>query len=254
MIAVAALFASLWGAGRAIAHPIGPLFTDTPMPTPRDWTSVDARYSALRSNGEVEQGVPLSIEVGIGGRAEVSVGGSIDATEGTIGPVEVGGKVLLVMEGASGVDLALSGRFSSEGAADGTLAIGRSLVPGLYAQAAVGVQGSSAAEPAIPPGATAIRIAPVPRHSTLGFVTGNAVGLHGAAALQWAPRPRLIPTLEAVVTRAWGEVSDATQVLAVPEMIYLLDINHLAVKAAVPIGLYGATDVGVVAAMAWQIL
>ena len=76
-------------------------------------------------------------------------------------------------------------------------------------------------------------------------MTGEA-----AAALQWAPNPRFLPTLEGKVEHAFR--ADDDEVWIVPEAMWLLDINHLSIKLGVPSGLVGEIDVGVIVALDWQ--
>jgi hypothetical protein len=72
-----------------------------------------------------------------------------------------------------------------------------------------------------------------------------------SAALQWAPSPRLLPTIEAQV--AHGFSSATTQVLLAPEIIWLIDMNHFSVKLAVPVTLQvDDVGVGIIAGIDWQ--
>jgi hypothetical protein len=171
------------------------------------------------------------------------VGGSIDATEGTIGPIVVGAKVLLLMEGHMPLDLALAGSLTSGQAGEGALLAGRSLVPGLYLQGKLAVLASSA-QP--------VEEAPAAKPHTGGVeVAGDSVSFQAATALQWSPSPHFLPTLEVQVTHSFAE-SGGDDVWIVPEMMLLLDLNHLSVKVGVPIGLAGDVDIGVIAALDWQ--
>jgi hypothetical protein len=96
------------------------------------------------------------------------------------------------------------------------------VVPGLYLQGRLGVAGAA----------------------------GAGVAGEAAAALQWAPIPRFLPTLEARVEHGFREDDD--EVWVVPEAMWLLDINHLSIKLGLPIGLVGEVDVGVIVALDWQ--
>src|SRR6185295_20377678 len=90
-----------------------PLVTSSPMPVPEDQIDVDSTYQVMRSPGHTEHAVQLAVTAGIGSRAELSVGDSVDATESSIGPVVVGAKVLLVMEDDTLLDVALAATLTS---------------------------------------------------------------------------------------------------------------------------------------------
>jgi hypothetical protein len=235
----------------ASAHPIEPLVTGSPMPVPQDSIAADSVYSAVNS-GATEQTIGLSLAGGIGGMAEISVATAIDATEGNVGPIVAGGKFLFAMEGRRGIDLALQAAFASDGVIDGTLLAGRTLIPGLYLQGAAGVVGASG--PALAARATSLTLhrAPQPRHGVDLPSGSNLIVVHGAAALQWAPRPRWIPTFEVAGSRTFDDLGTHHDVVVVPELIYLVEINHLSVKAGVPIGVSGTTSYGVLASLDWQ--
>jgi hypothetical protein len=215
-----ALLLLLWPVAAA-AHPIEPLVTGSPMPVPGDMAGAEVSYSALHGEKETEQEVEIEVAAGVGGHAEIAVGGSLDAAAGEVGAAEVGAKVLVLMEGPTGIDLALAGRLSSEREARGSLLVGRSLAPGFYLQARVTAAGAP------------------------GAASGEA-----AAALQWSPIPRLLPTLEAQVVRDFK--AETTAAWIVPEILWLPDINHLSFKLGVPMGLHGDMDVGMIAAVVWQ--
>jgi len=233
----------------AAAHPIEPLVTGSPMPVDQDWIAADSIYSALHGDG-TEQAIALSLSGGIGGYAELSVAMTIDATEGSVGPVLVGGKFMLAMEGRRGIDVSIAAVFSSGGAVSGSLLLGRTLIPGLYLQAATGVAGSSG--PSLTARATHLAVGPAPRHSADLPIGDDIILVHGAAALQWAPRPRWIPTLEARVAGTWDPLGHHTDAEIVPELIYLVEINHLSIKAGVPVGVTGELSYGFIGALDWQ--
>jgi hypothetical protein len=243
-VAIALLFPAV-----AMAHPIEPLVTGSPMPVDQDWIAADSTYSALHDSG-TEQAIALALSAGIGWFAELTVAVTIDATEATVGPVVAGGKFMLAMEGRRGIDLSVAALFSSAGAVSGTLLVGRTLIPGFYLQAAVGVDGASA--PSLAASVTHLALGPVPRHGGDLPIGNDIVVFHGAAALQWAPRPRWIPTLEGRVARTWDPLGNHTDAEIVPELIYLIDINHLSIKSGVPIGLTGELSYGFIGSLDWQ--
>lgn len=239
-----AALAALWPMAVA-AHPIEPLVTSSPMPVPEDQIDVDSTYQALHGQGHTDHGVQLGVTAGIGPRAEISVGGGVDATEATIGPIVVGAKVLLVMEGHAPLDLALAASVTSGQSGVAALLLGRSVAPGFYLQGKVALLGSSAEADTV-----AATPAKLP-HTVDEGVAGKSVSLQAAAALQWSPAPRFLPTLEAQATHSFA-AGGGDDVWIVPEMMFLLDMNHLSVKVGVPIGLAGELDVGVIAALDWQ--
>jgi hypothetical protein len=250
--AVAGCLVAVLPAG-ALGHPIEPLVAGSPMPVPRDWIAADVGYIASHEQDHVDQTVPFSLAAGIGGHAELLVGGSIDARSGTVGPLVAGGKLLLVMEGASGLDLAVSATVSSAGSAAGSLLGGRTVLPGLYVTASAQVAGTSAdSDGGSAPARSQRR--PSPLHSVDAAQTAaDSIAVRTAAAVQWAPRPRILPTLEAQWTRTFADgAADHTEVQIVPELIGLLEINHLGVKLAVPVGVTGSTDIAVLASLDWQ--
>jgi len=235
--------------GSAAAHPIEPLVTRAPMPVPRDYVALDVGYGALHQGSAFQQDVPLSLAAGIGGHAEVFVGGRVDATVQKVGPISVGGKLLLMMEGARGIDLAVSASFGSDSSVHGGLLAGRTLLPGIYLQAAGTIDAISSTA------TTTLGILPLNamlRHDVGPVLSGNTVAVTGASALQWAVRPRIIPTFEVQATRIYFETTKELDIWIVPEIIYLLEINHLAIKAGTPIGITGATDFGVLTSIAWE--
>jgi len=248
----ALLLAALWPL-TAWAHPIEPLITGAPMPISRDWVALDAGYAVEHAGDATEQQVPLSVAAGIGGWAEIGASIAIDSARGAVGPVWVGGKVLFLMEDARGLDLALAVAFGSNQSVRGALLGGRSVAPGFYLQASASVQGF---------GDTSAT--PAPLHRLLGHARplhaaddgvvppGTDLLVAGAAALQWAPRPRLLPTFEVQLSRAFANTGDVSSVLLVPELIYLLQINHLSIKLAVPVGVAGPTDIGLLGQLDWQ--
>jgi hypothetical protein len=246
--------AAALGGGVAGAHPIEPLLTESPMPTPRDTVNVDSSYSAMHGGGATEQGAQLAAALGIGGRAELTLAGSFDFNEGTVGAAIIGARVLVLMEGPHGIDLALQAAVSTDHAAEGAVLAGRSVAPGFYLQGRLTLAGAAApADNAVAVGFLSTRVdsRPLLLHVGLIDVESRSVALEGAAALQWAPTPRLLPTLE--VTWRHGFAGDGSDdALVAPEAIFLLDMNHLSIKAAIPIGLTGATDVGVIVGLNWQ--
>jgi hypothetical protein len=243
----------LW-AGAAGAHPIEPLLTGAPMPVPRDYVAFDAGYSILRTGTDQDQAVPLTISAGIGGRAEISVGASWGSDVRAFGPVTLGGKYLALMEGPTGIDVALAADFSSAGDALGSLLVGRSLMPGVYLQA-TGSFGQGASVPTSQHTTALLLARPGGAHILHEAGAAAPVGgelLRGAAALQWAPRPHWIPTLEAQLLRTFTGGGGRTDVWVAPELIYLIEINHLAIKAALPVGLQGTLELGVIASLDWE--
>src|SRR5438067_6728144 len=119
------------------------------------------------------------------------------------------------MEEPTGIDLALAGSLSTEREARGSVLAGRSVAPGFYLQGRI----TAAGEP--------------------GGLSGEV-----AAALQWSPIPRLLPTLETQVTRDFK--ADTTAVWLVPAIMWLADLNRLPFKLGVPIGLHGDMDLGMI--------
>lgn len=229
----------------AAAHPIEPLVTASPMPTPEGQFGVDASWSMLRDGGHDDHAFQLAVAAGIGGRAEISAGGSVDATAGTIGGVVVGAKVLLIMEGHTPLDLALAASLSTERAGEVSLLAGRTLHPGFYLQLRASVLGSTVEE-------EEGTVTPLARpHAGHVEAAGDTVAIEGAGALQWSPSPRWLPTLEARYTHVASGAGDDV-LWIVPELMFLVDMNGLAVKLGVPIGISGATDVGVIAGVGWQ--
>jgi hypothetical protein len=62
-----------------------------------------------------------------------------------------------------------------------------------------------------------------------------------------------LPTIETRLQRTFvGAGPDQAASLVAPELIYLPWPNHLAIKAALPIGLAGPTDYGVLAAIEYE--
>jgi hypothetical protein len=206
----------------ASAHPIEPLVTESAVPAPRNQLALGSQYSVLRGEDATEQELELEAAAGIGTRGELSFGTSIDAAEGTVGAVDVGAKLLLALEGPTGIDLSLAGSVATDGSGEASMFMGRSLLPGLYLQGRGGVEGAP----------------------------GEGTAFDTAAALQWAPIPRFLPTLEATYGYGFGDKSNAAWI--VPEAVYLIDINHLALKAAVPIGLAGDVEIGAIFGIDWQ--
>jgi len=244
--------ATLWPLA-AQAHPIEPLVTGAPMPIPRDWVALDAGYGALHAGTATDQQVPLSIAAGIGGWAEIGASTAIDATGGAMGPVRVGGKVLLTMEDARSLDLALAIAFGSNESVRGALLGGRSIAPGFYLQASASVEGSGdASSPSAPARGLLRRARPLHAVDGVAQPPGTSLIVAGAAALEWAPRPCVLPTFELQLARAFADAGDVTSVLLVPELIYLLQINHLSIKLALPVGVAGPADIGLLAQLDWQ--
>lgn len=231
----------------ALAHPIEPLVTESPMPTPEGQFGVDASWSMLREGDHNDHGFQLAVAAGIGGRAEISAGGSVDATAGSIGGAVIGAKVLVLMEGHTPLDLALAASVSTERAGEVSLLAGRSVAPGFYLQLRASVLGSTVEEEEAAPAAK-----PLARpHTADVAASGDSVALEGAGALQWSPSPRWLPTLEARYTH-FASGSGDDELWIVPEVMFLVDMNALSVKVGVPIGIAGETDVGVIAGFGWQ--
>jgi hypothetical protein len=219
----------LWGT--AAAHPLEPQVTGTPMTVPPGMVSADVGFSLESPSGE--KGLSCFVAGGFG-RGELTVGTTYDVTEQRLGGLVAGGKLLILMEGPRGVDLAISALVSSEGAGRAGILVGRTVVPGLYLSAQLA--GGGANPPSV-----------LIRHGGIGAEPGTTFGELSAAA-QWAPIPRLLPVLELS-----GRVdAGGTTLQIVPELVALPLINNLAVKLAVPVGVIGDTRVALLAQVAWE--
>jgi hypothetical protein len=115
----------------------------------------------------------------------------------------------------------------------------------------VTLAGAAAPSQAMAPAVGLLITRPLLLHVGAIDVEPRSVALEAATALQWAPVPRLLPTLEVTWRHAFAD-EGSNQALIVPEAILLLDMNHLSIKVAVPVGVTGATDVGVIVGLNWQ--
>src|SRR5262245_50879056 len=130
------------------------------MPVPRDFADASLVYRLRRGDVPTSDTLIAGVEVGIGGRAQVSIAGALDARSGEPGPLELGAKLLLMMEDSRSIDFAFAVHFTTETSIGAALLAGRTLVPGIYLQADVGAEGVSNQPQA-------------------------ALVIHGAAGLQW---------------------------------------------------------------------